>query len=345
MSIGKFLLRLGVGVCLAAWMISEHEVQLSEIVARIATLPLAFLLGAIALDLLGQTFSAYRWARVSALAGHTAPFPRVWSVYFSGMFFNMCLPTSIGGDVVRVVGLGRHTGSKSAAFASVFMDRNIGLAALLSIGLCSSLAVITTIQATFYGRLYQFPLWPLFVLLILGYIAANAVLFSERPFRLLIRLLTALRLDFVARKTERLHAALQSYRLPWTAFIPAFLISAAYQFSEIALVWIMADGIGIRVSPWVFGSLVPFQAVACLLPITFSGIGVREGVFCAILMGQLGPSVKDEALALSLIYFVGVVLVSGLIGGVVYMVSGMPRPAAAEMPEAVMDPVGSGPGA
>jgi uncharacterized protein (TIRG00374 family) len=337
MSVVKFAIRLGIGLAFIAYLILEHEVQAQEILAKIENMSPLVLLGALGLYLLGETICVLRWSYLARIAGHPAKFNGVLKAYFSGMFFNICLPTSIGGDVVRVVGLGRQINNKTASLASVFMDRNVGLSALLLVGLVASAWVSATIEITVYGRTIYAFLWPLFVLLIAGYITANAILFSDGLEANFTKLLRKLKLDFAINKVEKLHLSLRAYRQPTTHYAWPFVLSFVYQVIECGLVWLLATGLDIPVSPVVFFAIVPFQAVASLLPITFAGMGVREGIFCAVIMGQAGPAYKDEALALSLLYF-GVVIVSSLIGGVVYMVSGMPRPSASEMGEAEMAP-------
>ncbi|MCY3021732.1 MAG: lysylphosphatidylglycerol synthase transmembrane domain-containing protein [Planctomycetota bacterium] len=331
MSVWRFLLRLCVGVALVGYLLYEHGVEVQGILHRMAEFPLLILLGAIVINLLGQALSAYRWGQLSAMVGRPVSFWRMVQYYYSGMFFNMCLPTSIGGDVVRVVGLSRHTGSKSAALASVFMDRNVGLAALLAVGTAASMVLPSaSIEATFYKVRYVVPLWPLFVLLCCGYVMANIVVFSDEFCRFVTALTTRWRLGFVGVKINRLHQAVQEYRMPWTRYLWAFALSVVYQASEILLVWLLAQGLQIEAGFLLFVALVPFQAVACLLPITFNGVGVREGIFCAVLMGQLGPEIKGRAMALSLTWFLGVMLISSLIGGLVYVLSGVRRPSVAE---------------
>src|SRR5690606_26936878 len=54
------------------------------------------------------------------------------------MFYNNFLPGSVGGDVVRVLLIARYAGGKAKAAASVFMQRNTGLAGLFAIGIPSS---------------------------------------------------------------------------------------------------------------------------------------------------------------------------------------------------------------
>jgi uncharacterized membrane protein YbhN (UPF0104 family) len=222
------------------------------------------------------------------------------------------------------------------------MDRNVGMAALLALGTTASILLpAASIQATVYKVPYVVPLWPLFLLLCAGYVLANIILFSDGFCLLVTSLVSRLRLGFVGEKASRLHQGVQAYRQPLNRYLLVFLLSLAYQASEVALIWLLARGLGIELSPLVFCALVPFQAVACLLPITFSGVGVREYVFCAVLIGQLGQGIQDKALALSLVYFLGVMVISSLVGGLVYVLSGLSRPSEAEA-AAAANPTASG---
>jgi uncharacterized protein (TIRG00374 family) len=344
MSLAKLLLRLCVGATLVYLLVCKHEVSFEAIKEHFANLSAGVVALALGLYLAGQLLSAYRWSRLSTMGGRPAQFADVWPVYFTGMFFNMCLPTSIGGDVWRVVGLSRKTGSKSGALASVFMDRNVGLSALLVVGLIASIAApkLCTIEATLFKTNLVLPLWPLFLLLLLGFIGANVAIFSDSFCRLVTYVTTSLRLGFIGSRIEKLHNSVQAFRQPVSGYFNPFVLSIIYQLSEVAVVMVLATGMGINLSPFVFGAIVTFQAVAALLPITFNGVGVREAIFCAVLKGQLGDGIKDEALALSLAYF-GILLMSSLTGGVVYLLSGMQRPSAAESgAEPVINSVASG---
>jgi uncharacterized protein (TIRG00374 family) len=340
MSVWKFLLRLSVGALLVWFLLKKHELDVQMVVSRMAGMQPWPLAGALLINLAGQSLCAYRWGLLSCMGGRKARFRDVLPVYFSGMFFNMCLPTSIGGDVFRVVGLGRKTGSKSAAFASVFMDRNVGLGALLLVGLVGSIIAQTTVHATVFEVPFEYVVWPAFLVLGVGYILANIALFHERFYNFITGLLDRLKLPFLNNKLKPLHDALGSYHLPLEHYIPAFLISLVYQASEVGLIWLLAYGLQIDLSPWVFCSMVTFQAVACMLPITFAGAGVREAIFTAMIVGKLGADYKDDAMALSLIYFFGVVLISSLIGGMIYLIGGVPKPTPVEIAETVTDAAG-----
>ena len=86
------------------------------------------------------------------------------------MFFNLFLPTIVGGDAVKAVLLARETGAPARATMSVFMERNTGLCALLLIAIVAAFVAPPV-------RLFGVPLVALTSLLAAGYVAANIVLF------------------------------------------------------------------------------------------------------------------------------------------------------------------------
>ena len=81
-----------------------------------------------------QCVSAYRWSLILA-KDVSVPYREILSIYFIGMFFNNFLPTIIGGDVVKGYYLYKRVGNGPKVFASIFMDRYSGFAALMAITL------------------------------------------------------------------------------------------------------------------------------------------------------------------------------------------------------------------
>ena len=79
------------------------------------------------LNLLMVWINSYRWNVLIRSLGYWVGTFRLASYYFVAMFFNTFLPTSIGGDVMRVLDLSRHTRGRSAAMASIIVERLLGL--------------------------------------------------------------------------------------------------------------------------------------------------------------------------------------------------------------------------
>ena len=82
-----------------------------------------------ALFLLNTTLSARKWQLLLRADGVRAPLGSLLASYLIGTFFNLFLPSSIGGDSYRVVDASRHGGA-AKSFASVFADRLTGFLAL-----------------------------------------------------------------------------------------------------------------------------------------------------------------------------------------------------------------------
>src|SRR5437870_3860502 len=77
-------------------------------------------LGALGLYVFTQFVSARRWQLFARPLGIRVSLGRLIRYYFIGMFFNLMLPTSVGGDVVRGWYLDGGKGRRRAAFLSVF---------------------------------------------------------------------------------------------------------------------------------------------------------------------------------------------------------------------------------
>ena len=64
-------------------------------------------------------------------------------VYFIGSYFNQALPSSIGGDAVRILEVGRCGYKKRSVFIGVLIDRAIGVFGLLVLNLAASLIFVS----------------------------------------------------------------------------------------------------------------------------------------------------------------------------------------------------------
>jgi uncharacterized membrane protein YbhN (UPF0104 family) len=77
-----------------------------------------------------QCVSSYRWQIMARPLGFDLGWRRFAGLFYVGTYFNLLLPTSVGGDVVRAWQLG-GPGRRSAALLSVLVERGSGLLVLL----------------------------------------------------------------------------------------------------------------------------------------------------------------------------------------------------------------------
>jgi uncharacterized membrane protein YbhN (UPF0104 family) len=107
-----------------------RKVNLADLAARINFASLGWIGMAIAVTFLQIFVGVLRWREISAECG--APLPTKQAMRFNliGTFFNQTLPSSIGGDAVRLWLVARGGAGWRAATYSIFVDRAIGLIAL-----------------------------------------------------------------------------------------------------------------------------------------------------------------------------------------------------------------------
>ena len=298
--------RIVVSVVLLAWVLRSAGLGQLLAVARAADWRLYSLGGALAL--LGIVIRALRWQALLNAVGARVPFRRTLYLYFVGAFFNTFLPTGFGGDVVRVLEIGRGATSEQAA-GTALVDRLTGFIVLFALALAA---------LPFAYRLLPPGTAGLIGLAAAGVLLASALLFEGRLLRTLTGWLPrALSLagDAWIGKTYAVITACGRRGVG-----QALLYSLWFNLQLMVESVLVARALGVDVSPWVFFLFVPITTAALLVPISIAGFGVREGLYVA-LFGQLGVE-PALAVALSLGTY-SLDILCGLVGGGVYLAAGV----------------------
>jgi hypothetical protein len=208
---------------------------------------------------------------------------KLFSLYFIGSFFNHLLPGMIGGDAVKAYYLYRDTGKASSAVASVFMDRYIGFTALILVGL-----IAFPFGFSYFKGSYIEWILPLIALL---FIAGSFIVFGLRIGR---------SLKFLAGFYD--YFAL--YKEKKEVIVKTFLLSVVIQTIVIFGVYVLSRGLGVNVPLLPLFIFVPVISTIATVPISISGLGVREASF-VLLLGFLGIS-PAQATAVSFAWFLSV---------------------------------------
>ena len=111
-------------------------------------------------------------------------------------------------------------------------------------------------------------------------------------------------------KNYKNHTGLMLETLLWSLFVKIPHIFAFY---------FLAKSLGLNLNLIVSAWLFAIVSIASLLPISFSGLGVREGVVI-LLLSKIGVD-NSSALSLSMLIFT-IGILTGLIGGVIEIISG-----------------------
>lgn len=255
--------------------------------------------------------NAVRWSMVLRFMGHPVRFRTSFPLVLIGLFFNLTLPSSVGGDAVRMWQLHRAGLPPAVAIVSVMVDRLVALAAILVM----VLAVFPLMVATIPDRAAQ---GGVLLLLGLGFLAfALAMMLDRLPF--------SLRRYRVVRGIAQLSAQLRNVLLVPHHAAPTLLLSLVTQVGAVAAVRLLVAGLGLPIGWLECLLVVPLVNLATVAPISVAGWGVREGAFVAAL-GFFGVPAAD-ALALSVLYGLLGTLVA-LPGGLVWLAMGSARAAA-----------------
>jgi uncharacterized protein (TIRG00374 family) len=262
-----------------------------------------------------QAVSSVRWRWLAWPLGFTQPLGRFVAFYFIGMFFNLVLPTSVGGDVVRAWYLAGGPGRRLDAFLSVFVERLSGLLVLLAIA-CTAAAACPL-------PLPEWVPWSVWGLTAAALLALPVLLGLSRlpcPVRRL-RGLHARLVHF----GEQLVGAGRLYLRQPRLLLGTTLLSGVVQAGNVVLVWLIGLSVGARVPASYYWILVPLVSLLTLLPISLNGMGIREGA-TVVLLAPLGVG-SGTAVSLAFLWFAACTVVS--LGGVgFYLYGGYPRPAA-----------------
>ncbi len=208
---------------------------------------------------------------------------RLVSLYFIGSLFNHLLPGLIGGDAVKAYYLYRDTGRGPSAVASVFMDRYVGFTALMLIGLMAFPFGFSYFRGSYIE-------WVL-PLIVLVFIAGSFFFFGLRVGNR-FKLLAGFYDYFAAYKEKK------------AILIKTLLLSVLIQAIIIFAVYILAGGLGIGVPLLPLFVFIPVIWTIATIPVSISGLGVREASF-VLLFGFLGIS-PVHATAVSFAWFLSV---------------------------------------
>lgn len=296
MILTKQLFRILVTIAIFALIL--RSIDVSEVWDTFNRASPALLLVALLLQFGSTTLSAYRWQLIMQNLQFGQLFFFYLRSYYKAIFFNQGLPTSIGGDAVRILDVANRGFRKRDALYGVMLDRVAGLAALLLMNL---------VAYSFDPDLLPGPIYKLTLLLVLGGIVGIAAILS---LRYLPWLDAFPRLGILKTISNRLRQAFRRRRFMLAASSLLIPLSALLSFFAIG------SSLGLQYDLVTYFIIVPPAILLTVIPISLAGWGVREGVLVA-LFSMIGAG-KSAILAMSIIYGMMQIVVS-LPGFIIYL--------------------------
>jgi hypothetical protein len=293
------LFRIALALGLLAWVLRrlqwEEIARFDWAAISFGWLGIAFLFGG--LSLLGW---AGRWWRFVRVYGLHVPFRELLRLTMFADFFNLYFLGPLGADGVRLLHLTRnYPGQRGAIVGSLVLDHVGGLFGGFVLYACFAGGSVLPVAITSVAD-EVLPWVALVTFLGLGVI-------MEPPVQRLFGKIPGLRR--IAARMSPLFAG--TFRHPW--LFSGFAVSTLSTASAFAAYWAAARAVGADLGlPQMLG-LMPAVDLVASMPISVSGLGVREGLLVEWLGNQTGCG-PVRALSASLLGFAAIGL-WGLIGG------------------------------
>lgn len=261
--------------------------------------------------LAGLVLSAWRWQRVLAVLEVRTKLRSLVSYYLAGQFVGNFLPSTIGGDVLRVSRLSASSPG-TAPFASVVLERLTGWIVLPLLTLLGFLISPSLLGLGVASRLALGLAMGTLVLLAGVLVMAGshrvAGRFAQR--------------EGWTRFIGAVHLGVARLRAHPAAAATVLLVATIYQFSTVVAVYLATQALDLHLPFTAVLAFAPAVAVAQVLPLSLNGLGVREGAF-VLFLDPFGVN-TSQAIAVGLLVY-GMTLVVSLLGAPAFAVGSRTR--------------------
>lgn len=286
-------------VSLALLAVLVTKIDPDELIPPDRSLPgtLAFATSGAALMALSFLLAAWRWQRVLAVYDVHV---RLWTLtkhYLAGQFVGNALPSTVGGDVLRISRASKDIGSSEIAFASVVLERLTGFVALPLLTMLGFLIRPDLFDVKRSWIAFGIAGGTVATLLLILYLSAHP--------RLAGRFVHS---ESWTRYIGIVHVGVDRFRRDPRDTAWALFLSIAYQLTVVSAVYCAVHTIGLTIPNAAVLAFVPAVAMVQVVPISVGGLGVREGML-AFLLHPLGVP-TGRAVAVGLLWYAMTLVVS-----------------------------------
>jgi len=255
--------------------------------------------------------TVWRWWLLLEAQEIDMSFRALYASMSVALFFNNFLPSSIGGDVVRIADTAKVARSKTLATTVILADRTMGMMAL-------ALVAATGVTLVTYGGHAQLPIWPswLWAGFTAGMLVGGFMLWSPNGVGWLLRPLTVLHPEWVTTRIGSITTALRRFRNHMGKVVTCFVGAILVQLLTVIFAWATARALGIPIHAYDLAVVVPLAGVVQMLPVSVNGFGVREAMY-SVYFTRIGLPI-ESAILLSLTT-TAIVMVYSLTGAAVYV--------------------------
>ncbi len=266
----------------------------------------AWLIPAGLLHLVGFSLNSLRWKILLKAQGAQPTYKKLFSYYFMAAFFNMFLPTTIGGDTVRALETRRFTGSTATSVMVVIVERLTGLMALVVI--CA-----TALFIKLFGQVGQYRGVSIFLVAVIAGLVMMMGLLHPKVAPSILGFLKKVLPGKIQAKVEQAYAAVAAYYRQPSALLGALGVSLVFEFNMVVYYFLIARGLHQTPDLLDFMLKVPVMLFLLMTVPAINGLGVRTASFKELMQFPTAYALAIEGID------VAFRLVYGLLGGVFFL--------------------------
>lgn len=300
-------LKLGISGGLLYW--AFRSVDLRAVAGHLARLDAFWVAAGLAALLLQIAIAGQRWSWIAARLGAALSAVRAARYTLVGTFFNQALPSTVGGDAMRVWLLGRADRQWKRAVYSVIVDRAAGVG-FLAVIVAACLPWSLDLIAAHEGRAAVMLIGVggvagLAAGLALGFVPLAGRLAEWRAARFLLEVAGAARRALLDRSRG----------------VPIALLSIVIHALTVFAAWCLARAIALSPNALNMLILIPPVMLISMIPVSIGGWGIREGAM-VVAFGYAGIE-PSQAITVSVLLG-GSTLAVGIVGGAVWIAERAP---------------------
>ena len=279
---------------------------------------------------LSQIIFVARWSLLLRVQSIQIKFWTAFRLHLLGIFYNNCLPSSVGGDLIRAWYVTTHTEKKVEAALSVFVDRIIGLSGLIIMALCCYWFIPIEGQKERLEFSYEINLFQrlseyqaIFLIIALVLLAVFIAIILNPKGRTLLTRTFALVKRHSTQILQKVRKAILIYYNRKLALCLAMLLTFSCQSIFIAGLWLIGREIGIDAHIKYYFIFFPLAWVLGTLPISIGALGIWEGVL-KLTFAKVAVVSGEHLSALAL--FHRIIWLIGSLPGIIIHLSGTHLP-------------------
>lgn len=298
------ILRFAVAFVIILYLLSK--ISLSDVISSILSANLIYLLSAIVFNLLVWFVTSYRLKFFSDNQGLNISTFQAFEINLSTVFYSLFLPGgNLAGGAVKFYKLSRKDNKMSAALVALALDRIFATIALCGVGLLfwvisvpddSGLVVLIMIS------------------ILTGLAALCFFIFIDKDQRTIGKLLGLANRVYESPRLKNSVKNLSTLgNVTLTSLTFMIIMSVIAQLISVIIYYLLLLSIDVKVPLLALGWIRSVVILVTMIPISISGLGLRESSFI-LLLSAFGVS-DNQAFAYSIIVFAVINVIPGLLGG------------------------------